>query len=132
MGFINAMKNALTGNDTKHDDWNVLSEEDEVQEILNASSEYPQLVFKHSHRCSICIIAKEKLEENFSALDEKADMNFVNVVHSRAVSDALTDQTGVRHESPQVLIINDQKVVWHDSHHSIKADAVLEALKAQN
>lgn len=122
------MAKMFTGTDTLHDDWNVLQDEDEVQALMEASEDQPQLVYKHSHRCSICIMAKERIEESFNALSQKATMNFVNVIKSRPVSDVLTNQTGIRHESPQVLLIQNKEVIWHDSHGSIKTEKILEQL----
>ena len=129
MGLFSAMKNAFSGAETDLENWNELNEKQQVSEVIFASEERPQLVYKHSHRCSICFLAKEEVEKSFDAIEEKADMNFVNVVHARSVSNAFAEQTGVRHESPQVLIINKGDVLWHASHHSIKGDAILEALQ---
>ncbi len=129
MGLFSAMKNAFSGAETDLENWNELNEKQQVSEVIAASEERPQLVYKHSHRCSICFLAKEEVEKSFDAIEEKADMNFVNVVHARSVSNAFAEQTGVRHESPQVLIINKGDVLWHASHHSIKGDAILEALQ---
>lgn len=126
------MKNLFSDSDTELEAWNRLNDKNEVKEVMAASEEKPQLVYKHSHRCSICLLAKEQIEEVADTIDEHADMHFVNVVRSRPVSNALTEQTGVRHESPQVLLINDDEVVWHASHHSIKGEAVLEAVKNTN
>lgn len=126
------MKNLFSGSDTELEEWNMLSEKDQVEEIVAASEKKPQLVYKHSHRCSICFLAKEQIEQVADEIDEKVEMNFVNVVRCRPVSNELTNQTGVRHESPQVLLINKGEVVWHASHHAIQADAVLEAVRNTN
>ena len=128
MGFFSAMKSAFSGAETDLENWNELNEQKKVPEVMAASEKRPQLVYKHSHRCSICFLAKEEVEKSFDAIEEKAEMNFVNVVHARSVSNAFAEQTGVRHESPQVLIIKNKEVIWHASHHSIKGDAILEAL----
>lgn len=122
------MKRVFSGRDNLREEWNVLTEQQQVGEVMSASRDRPQLVYKHSHRCSICYLAKEEIEDSFDGIKEEADMNFVNVVHARTVSNALAEQTGVRHESPQVLLIRNQEVVWHASHHSIKSEAVLEVL----
>lgn len=126
------MKNVFSGSDTKLEEWNMLTKKDQVEEIVAASEKKPQLVYKHSHRCSICFLAKEQIEQVAEEIEEEVEMHFVNVVRSRSVSNELTNQTGVRHESPQVLLLNNGEVVWHASHHSIQADAVLEAVRNTN
>lgn len=52
----------------------------------------------------------------------------VRVIEERAVSLALAERLGVRHESPQVLLIRDGRVDWHDSHHRITAPALAAAV----
>ena len=38
-------------------------------------------------------------------------------------------RTGVRHESPQVIVLVDGRVAWHASHHRVTAKAVRQALE---
>ena len=38
---------------------------------------------------------------------------------------------GVRHETPQALLIRDGRVVWSASHFRVTADAVVDAINAQ-
>lgn len=129
MGFFSAMKKAFTNNKIILDGWNVLTEAAQLQDVLTASKQQPQLVYKHSFTCGICHMAKDEIEEHFNALFSQADMHFVDVKQSRAVSNAVAEHTGVRHESPQVLIIDQGECVWHKSHWSIKANAILEVLR---
>jgi bacillithiol system protein YtxJ len=44
------------------------------------------------------------------------------------VSDRIAEDTGVRHESPQLLILQDGDAVFDASHHRVKADRVREQL----
>src|SRR5680860_59586 len=118
MRLFRIMKQALSNTDPK--DWHTLTEVDEVEQLIEASKNKPQLVYKHSHTCSICFVAKKEVEDKFEAIKEKADMHFVNVIKSRPVSSAVAENLGVRHESPQVLIIDQGKCVWHKTHWSIK------------
>lgn len=129
MGFFSAMKKAFTNDKTMLDGWNILTDEAQVQEVIRASKHRVQLVYKHSFTCGICHMAKGEIEEEYDAISADADMYFVDVKESRPVSDALAEQTGVRHESPQVLIIKEGDVIWNASHHSIKAEAIFGVLE---
>lgn len=126
------MKNTITGNDTSLEHWDVLTKPEQVEEVLKTSNQQPQLVYKHSHTCGICHAAKQEIESEFTEIEKLANMNFVNVKKSRAVSSAFAEQLGVRHESPQLLLIDQGKCIWHKSHWSIKGDAILEALCRDN
>jgi bacillithiol system protein YtxJ len=129
MEFFSAMKKAFTNDKTVHDSWNVLTEQTELKEVREASRERPQLVYKHSFTCGICHMALENIEASFDELEEKADMNFVDVKNARPVSNLIAEKLDVRHESPQVIIMRDGKAVWDESHHAIKGDTILEALE---
>jgi len=129
MGILNKLTTVLKGKTTDLAQWNVLTDEQQLQSVMVASEERPQLLYKHSHTCGICFMAKKEIDSTFEALEEQADMNFVNVIKARGVSNAIAQQTGIRHESPQVLLIDDRDVIWHASHHSIKGSAILEALE---
>ena len=118
----------LTGKDTNLEQWNVLTEERQVADVMEASNNKPQLVYKHSHTCGICHAAKERIEESFGEIEKRADMNFVNVKKSRSVSNTFAETLAVRHESPQVLIIKNGECVWDESHWSINGDTISEVL----
>jgi bacillithiol system protein YtxJ len=45
------------------------------------------------------------------------------------LSNAIAERFGVRHETPQALLIKDGRVVWHASHWSITSDSLTEALR---
>ncbi len=128
MGLFNSVKNAFLGLETS-EIWEMISDASQVDPIIEASKEKPQLIYKHSHRCSVCFVAKGDLEMAADDIEEHADMHFVNVVHSRDASNKIASELDVRHESPQAILIDQGKVVWHGSHGSIDADAILEYFK---
>jgi bacillithiol system protein YtxJ len=49
---------------------------------------------------------------------------------SRDVSVETEKRTGIRHESPQVIIVRNGAAVWNASHWAIKSDAVEDAFRA--
>jgi bacillithiol system protein YtxJ len=54
----------------------------------------------------------------------------VLVVENRKLSNAVANRFGIRHESPQALLIKDGLVVWHASHWSITSEALGAALRS--
>jgi bacillithiol system protein YtxJ len=122
MGLFSSTKNPSASNDI----WESISDPQQVESIVQKSEQRPQLIYKHSHRCSICTISKGTLESAANDILEDADMHFINVVNSREASNFIASELDVRHESPQVILLEDGEVVWHASHGSINADAILE------
>jgi bacillithiol system protein YtxJ len=56
------------------------------------------------------------------------DAYLVNVSRQHDLSEAIEARTGVRHESPQALVLQGGKSVWEASHFSITAEEVRSAL----
>lgn len=108
--------------------WSVITQKEEVEKIIEASRERPQLIYKHSHRCSVCIMAREAIEESAEALSEQMDLHFVNVIHQRDISNHIASSLGIRHESPQAILMDGGEVAWHGSHWQIKSKSILEQL----
>lgn len=96
------------------------------QELERAFGDPWALVFKHSTRCPVSSYAHREVAE-FRRRHPEASVYVVHVVEQRAISNALAARTGVRHESPQAIVLSGGKVLWADSHQGVTADA-LEAL----
>ena len=128
MGLFDTVKNAFSGSETS-DIWESISDASQVDPILEASKDRLQLIYKHSHRCSVCFVSKGNLEQASEDILEHADMHFLNVVKSREASDYVASELDVRHESPQVILVDDGAVAWHASHGDIKADTILQQLR---
>jgi len=127
MGLFDAVTNAFSGSGTS-EIWKNISETSQVERIIEASNGRPQLIYKHSHRCSVCFVSKGNLESAAEDILDHADMNFINVVNNRDASDYIASELGVRHESPQVILLNNCEVIWQASHGDINADTILEKL----
>jgi len=52
----------------------------------------------------------------------------VDVLDQRPLSQALAARLGIRHESPQAIVLQSGTPVWHDSHFAVTADALAAAL----
>ena len=56
----------------------------------------------------------------------------VTVQTHRAVSNAIAQKLGVRHETPQALLVKNGRVVWSASHFRVTAAAVDDAIRTQS
>jgi len=106
--------------------WNRFSGKDDLKRIIDQSNDCPQLIYKHSHRCSVCIMAKEEIEGVSDKIGRRVDLHFLNVVNQREISDHIASELDVRHESPQVIILRDGEVAWTGSHWEIKGKDLVE------
>ncbi len=103
-------------------DWKILNNAGQLDEIVKASFERPQVIFKHSTRCSISSVAKNRLEK--SGTPENMDFYYLDLINYREISNAVADTFKVYHESPQVLVIKDGECVYDESHMSISMDEI--------
>ncbi|MEJ7624225.1 MAG: bacillithiol system redox-active protein YtxJ [Pyrinomonadaceae bacterium] len=97
---------------------------DELAAAFELSNTVPVALLKHSDSCGISAHVKYTLE----ALD--ADIHVVTVQLHRDLSDAIANRTGHRHQSPQMFVLRDEKVIHHSTHYGIDPDKVAPYLNA--
>jgi bacillithiol system protein YtxJ len=98
-------------------------------QAMKSSSEKPLLLFKHSTSCSVSAGAHEELMHFIE--DDKAnpvDYAIVHVIEDRPVSNAIAEQLGVKHASPQAILVKDGQSVWDTSHWHITYSFLSEKL----
>lgn len=106
-----------------------ISSLDELETAIAASSERPSVIFKHSPTCGISAQAFESVRELLSDRAPDANWFLLSVHASRALSAAVATRFGIRHESPQALVLSGGKVVWHGSHFRATSSAIVAALE---
>jgi bacillithiol system protein YtxJ len=87
------------------------------------------LVYKHSPICPVSTRAAREIER-FEREHPEVPVYRVDVVGDRAVSQAIAARLGVRHESPQAILLREGTPVWHESHGGVTATAVAGAAAA--
>ena len=103
-----------------------LSSPAEVDSFL---AENPQAVVFKAGTC-------HKTQETFSQvqplLEGRPDLplGIIRVVESRSASNRVAEVTGLRHESPQLILFRDGKPVFDRDNWDITSEAVAEGLKA--
>ncbi|MBN8857666.1 MAG: bacillithiol system redox-active protein YtxJ [Sphingobacteriales bacterium] len=105
-------------------EWKKLTSEVQWSEILERSYQKPQVIYKHSPRCSISSVVKSRLER--SNMGSDIDFYFLDVIADRGLSRAIAEDMRVVHESPQVLLIRDGSCVYNESHSAIMMDEIVE------
>lgn len=106
--------------------WNNIQDKETVDNIVRASQDSPQLLFKHSTTCPISSMAKMRLEDHWN-LDQVAT-HYLDLLAYRPVSNYIAESLDVHHESPQVILLVDGEVVFDASHLDISVEEVKSAL----
>ena len=113
----------LFTNSTKKVNWFQLTEESQLEQILNESEEKPVLIFKHSTRCSISRFALNDFEYDWKE-DFNCNCYFLDLLEYRNISNLIAEKFHVVHQSPQAILIINREVVYHASHQSISAEKI--------
>lgn len=97
---------------------------EEWRELLEKSKEQPFLLFKFSTTCLSSLSAMKEVR----ALETELPKYIVIVQEDRLVSNVIENDLGVKHESPQLLILKGGKGIWQATHYSIKKSLLKEAI----
>ena len=99
-----------------------------------ASADAPaRLVFKRSPTCPLSLDAEAAFERYAAGIPDDGDVRFwrVDVIARRDVARRIAEDVGVRHESPQALLLGGgHRVLWHASHGALRGDALAAAIGA--
>ena len=112
---------SLFKSETKNSNWpgQQLEVLNQLDDIVTASLTTPQLIFKHSTRCSISRFVLADFMSHFTYSSDEFGAYFLDLLNHRDISNAIAERFNIVHQSPQVVIIKDGKVVAHASHEGI-------------
>ena len=101
--------------------WIALHSAHQLEVLNDTSYHHPQVIFKHSTSCGISGMVKRSFQTQSDLPDQGLSYYLLDLIRYRDISNAIAEKYGVRHESPQVLVIRDGEVVAHASHHDVTA-----------
>ena len=104
--------------------WIHLTDEEQLKQVVTKSQQRPQVIFKHSTRCSISAVALQRLQK----VDQPNDIDFyfVDLLSYRQISSKIATVFKVDHQSPQILLIKDGECIYEESHMSISMDEIVD------
>lgn len=94
----------------------------ELDQVL-APAPGPVAIYKHSTQCGMCDAAIEEVQ----AFEEKhpaTPVYYLDLLAHRDVSNAIAQRLGVRHESPQFIVLRDGKPAAVLNHRAIRLEAL--------
>jgi bacillithiol system protein YtxJ len=100
--------------------WIPLTDLGQLNEIMELSHQQPVAIFKHSTRCSISRMALKQFENEFD-LEGSVTPYFLDLLNHRDISQEIATRFDVYHQSPQLLLIKEGKLIYDASHSDIDA-----------
>ena len=104
----------------------------QLEQVITDSHARPVLLFKHSYTCGISAEALDELRAHLdqqTALPTGVSYAIVTVQTHREVSNAIASTLGVRHETPQAILVREGRAVWTASHFRVNAAELQKALR---
>ena len=105
-------------------DWIELTNESQLPSLIVKSSVKPVLIFKYSTRCGVSRMALKSFEKNYDIDSSKVALYFLDLLKFRKLSNEISSKLNIIHQSPQVIVVKDKKVVYHDSHYEISVSSI--------
>lgn len=81
------------------------------------------LLLKHGARCPISAHARDEVT-TFAAAHPELAIYSLEVTDNPELSSRVSEALGIRHESPQAIVLRDGRAVWHATHYDIDSPAL--------
>ncbi|MEY4603466.1 MAG: bacillithiol system redox-active protein YtxJ [Bacteroidota bacterium] len=102
--------------------WIPLDQQDQLEKIFNAKD--PVLVFKHSTRCHISSFALSRFTKEWDVSPDNCKCYLLDLIRFREFSNEIAQRSGIVHQSPQVILWKEGKVLFTATHHEIDAEEI--------
>lgn len=101
-------------------DWDDLKEGSKIESVA---------ILKYSNTCPISFNSKKSLIDAREKGILKKPIYILTVQESRELSDIISKELQVIHETPQIIVVKDKKAVYNSSHDDINPDDLARKLK---
>lgn len=79
------------------------------------------VIYKHSRICPTSAWALNEIRE-FVQRNSQVPVYQIDVISSRSIARQVAEDLGIRHESPQVIVVRNGSPIAHGSHHEVTRD----------
>ncbi|MDR6405517.1 MULTISPECIES: bacillithiol system redox-active protein YtxJ [Chryseobacterium] len=125
MSFFDKIFNGKEENQEKESFWKKIESEEGLKNAIENSFNHRIAIFKHSTSCFISKTVLRNFEKEIENLDQKVELYFLDLLKYRSISNKIAEDLGVRHESPQLIVIENGKAINSASHQHISADQII-------
>ncbi|MBL1221107.1 bacillithiol system redox-active protein YtxJ [Chryseobacterium sp. L7] len=126
MSFFDKIFGGKNNSPERKSFWKKIESEEDLNRAIESSYQHRIAIFKHSTRCFISKTVLNNFEKEIDNLDDKLDLYYLDLLEHRPISNKISEDLGIRHESPQLIIIEDGKVINSASHEDISISQIIE------
>lgn len=125
MSFFDKIFGGKEDGSDKNPIWKYIESEEDLKKAIESSFNLKIAIFKHSTSCFISKTVLKNFEKEIENSDSKPELYFLDLLAHRAISNKIAEDLNIRHESPQLLVIENGKVINSASHQHISADQIV-------
>lgn len=129
MGFFDKIfksEQDIAKEEIKKVPWHEIEEMSTLDEMVETSMKQPVAILKHSTSCGISRMVLRQFEQNYDLEGEQLKLYYLDLLRHRDISNKIASRFNVPHESPQLIVLMEGKVVYDASHGEIKPDKLEE------
>jgi bacillithiol system protein YtxJ len=119
MSFFDKIFGGKEDNAQQKSFWKKIQSEEDLAAAIEKSHTGRIAIFKHSTSCFISKTVLRNFEKEVEATNPKADLYYLDLLAHRPISNKIAEEFGIRHESPQLIVIENGKAVKNASHQDI-------------
>lgn len=124
MSFFDKIFGANLQESNQADFWKKIESEIDLEQAIKESFEKKVVIFKHSTRCFISKSVLKNFEREVKNSDKNVSYYFLDLLAFRSISNKIADDFEVQHQSPQMIVLENGKVLKDASHQSISLSLV--------
>lgn len=122
MGFLDQIFGKKESEDQAPNLWRNITSDKDVDDAVAESYHRKVLIFKHSTRCFISKTVLKNFEKEIRDSHQDYAYYLLDLLAHRAISDTIASRFDVVHQSPQLIVLENGKVVHSASHQGISLD----------
>ena len=99
----------------------------QLKQFMDESNQRKVIFFKHSTTCPTSSRAWVEVQNFIKESSDEVLVGMIKVLESRSISNQLTEELGIKHQSPQVLLVSKGIALWHASHQEVTKANLMKA-----
>ncbi|MFS4473034.1 bacillithiol system redox-active protein YtxJ [Chryseobacterium sp. T20] len=105
--------------------WKKIESEEDLAKAMEDSFQNKIAIFKHSTSCFISRTVLKNFEKEIENSDQPVNVYYLDLLAHRPVSNKIAADFEIRHESPQLIVIENGKPVNSASHQDISLSQIV-------
>lgn len=105
--------------------WKKIESEEDLARAIEDSFQNKIAIFKHSTSCFISRTVLKNFEKEVENSDQPVNVYYLDLLAHRPVSNKIAADFEIRHESPQLIVIENGKPVNSASHQDISLSQIV-------